>query len=109
MGRAEQEVFWGAGRASSAASGQERPERQSVASSTAASAHVGGTAGAPDSAKQSRGGGRGAERAGNNMDADSRHGRGASMADAGSLIIRKDTLAEWLASRKGLLKSDLLR
>lgn len=48
------------------------------------------------------------ERSGSTSNADSSRGRGASMADAGSLIIRRDTLAEWLASRKGLLKSNLL-
>ncbi|BDA50928.1 probable pentatricopeptide repeat-containing protein At2g31400, chloroplastic [Coccomyxa sp. Obi] len=96
-------------RAHSAASDQDRPERRSVASSTAESSNVGGTAGASEAGDQSRNEGRGAERAGNKMEADSRRGRGASMADAGSLIIRKDTLADWLASRKGLLKSDLLR
>ncbi len=52
---------------------------------------------------------RGGERSGSRSNADSSRGRGAAMADAGSLIIRRDTLAEWLASRKGLLKSDLLR
>lgn len=36
-------------------------------------------------------------------------GRAGELADAGSLVIRRDILAEWLASRKGLLKSNLLR
>jgi hypothetical protein len=53
-----------------------------------------------------RGGG---VRAGARSDAAQSRRRAGSMADAGSLIIRRDTLAEWLASRKGLLKSDLLR
>ncbi|CAL8462833.1 g2367 [Coccomyxa elongata] len=97
------------GRAHLAASDKYQPERRSDASSTAQSWHVGGTTRAAEAVHHSRSLGRRAERTGNNMEPESRQGRGASMADAGSLIIRKDTLAEWLASRKGLLKSDLLR
>lgn len=92
-----------------AASDNYRPERRDVAGSTARLSHVGEPTRAAEAVHHSSSVGRRAERTGNNMETESRQGRGAAMADAGSLIIRKDTLAQWLASRKGLLKSDLLR